>query len=173
MAKWVNPPELHNFETHTHTLIFTVKRVYINNQAANYICPDSKVHGANMGPTWVLSAPVGPHVGPMKLAIRVVAQDRVSQTAGMHELQHGPLKLWRSLCVNFPWLVCHCQFIAKPWLLSTISPARIAFKTVYCHIYRWFHDISKSRSVTPYGASRLHYIIKLVLWDIVVICTRL
>ena len=34
------------------------------------IVPDSKVHGANMGPTWVLSAPGGPHVGPMKLAIR-------------------------------------------------------------------------------------------------------
>ena len=32
---------------------------------------DSKVHGANMGPTWVLSAPDGPHVGPMSLAIRV------------------------------------------------------------------------------------------------------
>ena len=32
--------------------------------------PDSKVHGANMGPTWVLSAPGGPHVGPMNLAIR-------------------------------------------------------------------------------------------------------
>ena len=31
--------------------------------------PDSKVHGANMGPTWVLSAPRGPHVGPMNLAI--------------------------------------------------------------------------------------------------------
>ena len=28
--------------------------------------PDSKVHGANMGPTWVLSAPRGPHVGPIK-----------------------------------------------------------------------------------------------------------
>ena len=26
------------------------------------IFPDSKVHGANMGPTWVLSAPDGPHV---------------------------------------------------------------------------------------------------------------
>ena len=26
--------------------------------------PDSKVHGANMGPTWALSAPDGPHVGP-------------------------------------------------------------------------------------------------------------
>ena len=33
--------------------------------------PDSKVHGANMGPTWVLSAPDGPHVGPMNLTIRV------------------------------------------------------------------------------------------------------
>ena len=32
--------------------------------------PDSNVHGANMGPTWVLSAPDGPHVGPMNLAIR-------------------------------------------------------------------------------------------------------
>ena len=31
--------------------------------------PDSKVHGANIGPTWVLSAPDGPHVGPMNLAI--------------------------------------------------------------------------------------------------------
>ena len=33
--------------------------------------PDSKVHGANLGPTWVLSAPDGPHVGSMNLAIRV------------------------------------------------------------------------------------------------------
>ena len=32
--------------------------------------PDSKVQGVNMGPTWVLSAPDGPHVGPMNLAIR-------------------------------------------------------------------------------------------------------
>ena len=31
--------------------------------------PDSKVHGANMGPTWVLSAPGEPHVGPMNLTI--------------------------------------------------------------------------------------------------------
>ena len=32
--------------------------------------PDSKVHGANMGPNWVLSSPNGPHVGPMSLALR-------------------------------------------------------------------------------------------------------
>ena len=33
------------------------------------VIPDSKVHVANMGPTWVLSAPDGPHVGPMNFAI--------------------------------------------------------------------------------------------------------
>ena len=32
--------------------------------------PVSKVHGANMGPTWFLSVPDGPHDGPMNLAIR-------------------------------------------------------------------------------------------------------
>ena len=31
---------------------------------------DSKVHGANMGPTCVLSAPGGPHIGPINLAVR-------------------------------------------------------------------------------------------------------
>ena len=34
------------------------------------VTPDSKVHGANMGPTWVLSDPGAPHVGPINLALR-------------------------------------------------------------------------------------------------------
>ena len=42
-------------------LIITYPLMYI---------PDSRVHGANMGPTWVLSAPDGPHVGLINLAIR-------------------------------------------------------------------------------------------------------
>ena len=36
----------------------------------NDMAPDIKVHGANIGPTWDLSAPDGPHVGPMNLVIR-------------------------------------------------------------------------------------------------------
>ena len=36
-----------------------------------YVCPDSKVHGTNMGPIWVLAAPDGPHVGAMNLPIWV------------------------------------------------------------------------------------------------------
>ena len=39
------------------------------NQIYVYI-PDNEVHGGNMGPTWDLSAPDGPHVGFMNLAIR-------------------------------------------------------------------------------------------------------
>ena len=31
--------------------------------------PDSKVHGANMGPIWGRQDPGGPHVGPMNLVI--------------------------------------------------------------------------------------------------------
>ena len=44
------------------------------------VSPDSKVHGANMGPTWVLSAPDGPHVGPMNLAIRVWFDSEIHKT---------------------------------------------------------------------------------------------
>ena len=35
-----------------------------------YNDPYNKVHGANVGPTWVLLAPGGPHVVPLNLAIR-------------------------------------------------------------------------------------------------------
>ena len=34
-----------------------------------------------MGPTWVLSAPDGPHVGPMNLAIRVEFNNHISKSS--------------------------------------------------------------------------------------------
>ena len=34
--------------------------------------PDSKIHGANMGPIWGRQDPGGPHVGPMNFAIWVI-----------------------------------------------------------------------------------------------------
>ena len=36
------------------------------------IITDSKVHGANLGPTWVLSAPDGPMLAPWTLLSRIV-----------------------------------------------------------------------------------------------------
>ena len=46
------------------------KQIYmLKYEAMCQVNPDSKVHGANMGPTWVLLAPGGPRVGPMNFAI--------------------------------------------------------------------------------------------------------
>ena len=42
--------------------------------------PDSKVHGANVGPTWGRQDPDGPHVGPMNFAISDMTPGAVSQT---------------------------------------------------------------------------------------------
>ena len=44
--------------------------------------PDSKVHVSQMGPTWVLSAPGRPHVGPMNLAIVMSHRPRYQAEAG-------------------------------------------------------------------------------------------
>ena len=46
--------------------------VWLSNHKSDtsHTLPDSKVHVANMGPTWVMSAPDEPYVSPMNLAIR-------------------------------------------------------------------------------------------------------
>ena len=41
--------------------------------------PDSKVHGANMGPIWGRQDPGGPHVGPMNFAIWISNQNSFVQ----------------------------------------------------------------------------------------------
>ena len=40
--------------------------------------PDSKVRGANVGPTWGRQDPGGPHVAPMKFAIWVSNRRRIN-----------------------------------------------------------------------------------------------
>ena len=67
--------------------------------------PDSKIHGANMGPTWVLSAPGGPRVGPRNLAIRG------GRTNGLAHLSRGYL---------FTCTYVLCQ--AAPNFVIEISP---------------------------------------------------
>ena len=60
MHCWLESKSINHWKIHPKT----------NMQFLQIRNPDSKVHGANMGPTWVLSAPDGPHVGPMNLAVR-------------------------------------------------------------------------------------------------------
>ena len=74
--------------------------------------PDSKVHEANMGPTWVLSAPDGPHVGHMNLAIRVMvgevwqlSKDDVKLPADQHGIC---TQLWLDGLDNMNKFKHHC-----------------------------------------------------------------
>ena len=46
----------------------------LHQYAKLWVSPDNNVHGANMGHTWVLSAPDGPQFGPMSLAIGVLKE---------------------------------------------------------------------------------------------------
>ena len=57
---------------------------------------DSKVHGAIMGPTWVLSAPDGPHVGPMSFAIRIYIYTFIKKKAGFRFF----ITLWGGWCTK-------------------------------------------------------------------------
>ena len=83
--------------------------------------PDSKIHGANMGPTWVLSAPVGPHVSPMNLAIREVCPALwLAQLCWYHGKQI--LRSW-TICVSEVWNV-FCEIRAR-FLSLTRSKLRL------------------------------------------------
>ena len=57
---------------------------HMNQGRVQKYLPDSKVHGANMGPTWVPSAPVGPHGGRMNLAIRAILDLLGSENIHLH-----------------------------------------------------------------------------------------
>ena len=77
---YLHIPELHRRFISTATGAITLINYDINFKIKSvsnylpmhwYLFLDSKVHVAKMGPTWVLSAPGGPHAGPVNLAIRV------------------------------------------------------------------------------------------------------
>ena len=72
--------------------------------------PDSKFHGANLGPTWVLSAPDGPHVGPMNLAI----WECVSRVSSKSELCFTAILLLLQCCIQF-YIRADSRFALSKW----------------------------------------------------------
>ena len=67
--KWVFCHHEASVQNDTSSFNTQLKNIWVDGDFHSDI-PDSKVRGANMGPTWILSAPDGPHVGPMNLNIR-------------------------------------------------------------------------------------------------------
>ena len=104
--------------------------------------PDSKVHGANMGPTWGRQNSCGPHVGPMNLDIWVAAgwtssiiwialflytteHHRQSPCSGQlyTSLSHAVLLLsLKAVCNMSIWIkkMCH-QWIHPTWFIVFIE----------------------------------------------------
>ena len=84
--------------------------------------PDSKVNGTCMGPTWVLSAPDGPHVDPMNLIIRGLIE-----WLTMYELLLRPRQ---SNCC-YPIVYLHwCQ-----WYLITVNICKHVMSLYVFHLW--------------------------------------
>ena len=62
--------------------------------------PDSKVYGANMGPTRALSVPGGPHVGPINLAIRAASWKPISNSLAWLDINFIYSDIPIDLCVS-------------------------------------------------------------------------
>ena len=56
----------------SNVTLIVLRREEALEQEAGSKSPDSKVHGANMGPIWGRQDPGGPHVGPMNFAVWVL-----------------------------------------------------------------------------------------------------
>ena len=71
--------------------------------------PPYPVHGANMGPNWVLSAPDGPHVGPMNLAIRVDTVERQPSWSRIQCVKHRQMLVY----VNYVNTAVVVEYISR------------------------------------------------------------
>ena len=76
------------------------------------VCSDSEVHGANMEPTWVLSAPDGPHVWP---------RESCYQGGHICVMSHGEL-------YNIP--SCQCPNV----ILTLLERGPCCLRTSWCYI---------------------------------------
>ena len=74
--------------------------VHLTSNIKEETTPDNKIHGANMGPTWVLSVPDGRHVGPTNLTIR----ECVSYLCTRH-----PTPTHHPILVNFLMVFGRCR----------------------------------------------------------------
>ena len=108
--------------------------------------PDSKVYGANMGPTWGRHDPGGPHVGPMDLAI----------CGGMPGVQFGNLRgvyligyirpcvcfgYWafgkRKCLVSDCGRVCRSNIIDYGYALIAVDFCVFVYQTIYIIYSLW------------------------------------
>ena len=77
---------------------------------------DSKVHGANTGSIWVLSAPDGPHVGPINFVIGVRPQGQYILKITIE------LYTWPHVHTMYPKYCVCCSFGIMILVFNTLKP---------------------------------------------------
>ena len=111
--------------------------------------PDSKFHGANMGPPWVPLAPDGPHVGPMDLAISAVMDDGRAvlwTSSALPAIDHDDVIKWKHflrLC-PFVWGIHRSP-------LNSPHKGQCPGALVFSLICSWNHEVG------DLGHHRTHY----------------
>ena len=115
-----------------------------------YTIPDCKVHGANMGPTWVLSAPDGPHFINKLLTwflmdclascvfFKVVFLTKLTTPAWLSSIaNHHDRWPWTN-----EWHCCHCITTCH-WLDHAPTFYRVLWlvSESYCTPELWHHDL--------------------------------
>ena len=125
--------------------------------------PDSKVHGANIGPTWGRQDLGGPHVGPMSIAIRDLLLYGTYPSMCLFRL----LGFWNAKVARF-WLQLNVSdqyywLRISLWLLWPLVYFYIKLFTSYIHIYihEWFiREICRCFALGQFsGAENGHYFI--------------
>ena len=146
----------------------TVSCIWIYNSAVEFPdigdagnWPDRKVHGANMGPTWVLSSIGGPHAGPTNFAIWVATLSPCVLEAEWHRKSQRvhilpswtaclqtryvyydeyPLFLnWFNFFIAIHW----CDTISCQTETDKQNKIECHFQTVYSNIFKILKNTSK------------------------------
>ena len=125
----------------------------------NKVIPDSKVHGANMGPTWVLSAPDDPHVGPMNLVIKAW---------GVHTMD----MLWEKFQWFLPLYMKSISFQSKASVVYSVTTAVVidfCLKKINVfsqHIGKKTNEYLNSAEQIPRNWNVDHVPVLITSWDI-------
>ena len=145
--------------------------------------PDNNFHGAHLGPTWVLSAPGGPHVGPMNLAIRGTLTWPGSTTPLVAAVCYKCLHTVRNSIQNPPteaeiWFTLCNRSLGQSFLKWSTS--QYSYCSHLCLISEWFIKLSNSyqglswtflHNCPKVDATRLHrWLVNIVLGQRVLRC---
>ena len=110
---------------HGHMLFQKISfRWVINN-------PDSKVHGANLGPIWGRQDPDGPHVSPMNFAIWEGTSEAWACTTASNLCSNGLIVILRTLTKTivgtcYFWIRCFemsifACFVHSTWHIHSVE----------------------------------------------------